>query len=156
MSVDELAEYGMERMDDDDIDAFLSTQRTGVLGLPTETNPYLLPLTFGYDDGESRLLFTFVLGATSRKRDLTERAEQATFLVYSVDSMFVWESVMLSGSISELPESDWKTAMDALSDAWRPEIFEEADLSGGVAIYQFVIEDRSGIKYASLPPRFDL
>lgn len=154
MSVDELADYGMERMDDGDVDAFLSSQRTGVLGLPTRENPYLLPLTFGYDD-DSRLFFTYVLGARSRKQELTERAERATFLVYSVDSMFVWESVMLTGSISELPQSEWKTAMDALSDAWRPDVFEEADLSEGVAIYQFQIEDRTGIKYASLPPKFD-
>lgn len=155
MSVDELGEYGLERMDADDVDAFLSSQRTGVLGLPTRTNPYLLPLTFGYDDDASRLFFTYVLGATSRKRDLSERAERATFLVYSVDSMFVWESVVLTGTISELPKSEWQTAMDALSDAWRPDVFEETDLSGGVAIYQFDVADRSGIKYASLPPGFD-
>lgn len=154
MSVDELGEYGMERMDGDEIEAFLSSQRTGVLGLPTQGNPYLLPLTFGYD-GESRLFFTYVLGASSRKAELSERAEQATFLVYRVDSMFVWESVLLSGTIEELPESEWKPAMDALTDAWRPEVFEQADLSEGVAIYRFEIDDRSGIKHASLPPEFE-
>ena len=153
MSVSELGEYGMERMGADEIGQFLDTQRTGVLGLPSEDGPYLLPLTYGYD-GESRLFFTFVLGAESRKETLSDRADDASFLVYRVDSMFVWESVLLSGSIEALPESEWHVALDALTDAWRPEVYEEADLSRGTQLYAFEIEDRSGIKHASVPPGF--
>jgi nitroimidazol reductase NimA-like FMN-containing flavoprotein (pyridoxamine 5'-phosphate oxidase superfamily) len=153
MSVNELGEYGMERMNADEIGQFLATQKTGVLGLPSEDGPYLLPLTYGYD-GESRLYFTFVLGASSRKETLSERAEHATFLVFQVDSMFVWESVLLSGSIEPLPESEWDVALAELTDAWRPEVYEQADLSRGVHIYAFDVEDRSGIKHASVPPGF--
>ena len=155
MSVDELGEYGMERMDADEIAQFLATQKTGVLGLPSEDGPYLLPITYGYD-GESRLFFTFVLGASSRKEALSERAESATFLVYKADSMFVWESVLLSGSIEPLPEAEWDVALEALTDAWRPEIYEQAELSRGVRIYAFDVEDRSGIKHTSVPPGFEL
>lgn len=155
MSVDELGEYGMERMDADEIAQFLATQKTGVLGLPSDDGPYLVPITYGYD-GNSRLFFTFVLGASSRKESLSERAESATFLVFRVDSMFVWESVLLSGSIEPLPESEWDVALEELTDAWRPEIYEQADLSRGVRIYAFDVEDRSGIKHASVPPGFEL
>lgn len=153
MSVDELGEYGMERMNADEITQFLATQRTGVLGLPSEDGPYLLPLTYGYD-GESRLFFTFVLGASSRKETLSERADSATFLVFQVDSMFVWESVLLSGRIEPLPESEWDVALAELTDAWRPAVFEQADLSGGIRIYAFEIEERSGFRHASVPPEF--
>jgi nitroimidazol reductase NimA-like FMN-containing flavoprotein (pyridoxamine 5'-phosphate oxidase superfamily) len=153
MSVDELGEYGMERMNADEIAQFLATQRTGVLGLPSEDGPYLLPLTYGYD-GESRLFFTFVLGASSRKEMLSERADSATFLVFQVDSMFVWESVLLSGRIEPLPESEWDEALAELTDAWRLAVFEQADLSGGIRIYAFEIEERSGFGHVSVPPEF--
>lgn len=153
MSVDELTDHGMERMADDEIGAFLANQRTGVLGLPSEDGPYLLPLTYGYD-GESRLFFTFVLGASSRKETLSDRSEHAAFLVYRVDSMFAWESVLLSGRIEALPEPEWDAALDVLTDAWRPEIYEEAALSRGAQLYAFEIEDRSGVRHTSLPPEF--
>ena len=154
MSVDELGEYGMERMDDDEIAQFLATQKTGVLGLPSDGGPYLVPITYGYD-GDSRVFFTFVLGASSRKEALSDRAESATFLVFRVDSMFVWESVLLSGAIAPLPESEWDVALAELADAWRPEVYEQANLSRGTRIYAFEIEDRSGIKHASVPPGFE-
>lgn len=154
MSVDELGEYGMERMDADEIAQFLATQKTGVLGLPSDGGPYLVPITYGYD-GDSRLFFTFVLGASSRKEALSDRAESATFLVFRVDSMFVWESVLLSGAIAPLPESEWDVALAELADAWRPEVYEQANLSRGTRIYAFEIEDRSGIKHASVPPGFE-
>lgn len=135
MSVAELGEYGVQRMDADEIGQFLATQRTGVLGLPSEDGPYLLPLTYGYD-GEFRLFFTFVLGASSRKETLSEGAESATFLVFQVDSPFVWESVLLSGGIEPLPESERDVALAELTDAWRPAVFEHADFSGGVRVYR--------------------
>jgi len=153
MSLDELGEYGMERMDADEIAQFLATQKTGVLGLPSEDGPYLLPITYGYD-GESRLFFTFVLGASSRKETLSDRADGASFLVFRVDSPFVWESVLLSGGIGPLPESERDVALAELTDAWRPEVFEQADLSRGTRIYAFEIEARSGVKHASVPPGF--
>jgi nitroimidazol reductase NimA-like FMN-containing flavoprotein (pyridoxamine 5'-phosphate oxidase superfamily) len=154
MSVDELGEYGMERMDADEIGQFLATQKTGVLGLPSENGPYMLPLTYGYD-GDSRLFFTFVLGASSRKETLSDRAENATFLVFQVDSMFVWESVLLSGSIETLPESQRDVALEALTGAWRPDVYEQAELTGGARIYAFGIEDWSGIKHTSTPTGFE-
>lgn len=154
MSVDELGEYGMQRMTDDEIAGFLSSQRTGVLGLPTAGSPYLLPISYGYD-GDSRLYFTYVLGASSRKESLSDSADRASFLVFSVDSMFIWESVLLEGTIDELPESEWDTALEALTGVWRPGIYEEAELSRGATIYAFDVEERSGVKHTAVPPGFE-
>ena len=80
MTVDELGAYGLERLSDDEINAFLANQRMGVLGLPTGDGPYMLPLSFGFD-GESRLYFTYVLGGGSRKARLSDRADDASFPV---------------------------------------------------------------------------
>jgi nitroimidazol reductase NimA-like FMN-containing flavoprotein (pyridoxamine 5'-phosphate oxidase superfamily) len=44
MTIDELADHGVERMDEETIREFLETQGIGVLGLPTERLPYMVPL----------------------------------------------------------------------------------------------------------------
>lgn len=151
MSVDELQEFGLVEMDENEINGFLSGQKMGVLGLPGEDAPYLLPLSFGYD-GDRRLYFTYLLGASSRKAKLSEMAETASFLVHKVDTMYNWESVLLSGTITTVAESEWDDLEEVLTDTWRPELFESATLSGEVAVYEFQIDDRTGIKHQGLPP----
>lgn len=154
MTVEELTEYGVNRMDDAEIRDFLLNQGMGVLGLPSEDVPYLLPMSFGFD-GESRLYFTYVLGDSSRKDRLSARSESACFLVYSADTMFVWESVLLTGSLDELPEDEWDDVRDALAVAWQPDLFRAASRVEDVKVYRFEIEERSGIKHVGLPPGFE-
>ncbi len=152
MSVDELGEIGLSRMDEASVDQFLASQRMGVLALPGDEAPYVVPMSYGYD-GESALYFTYVLGADSHKEAYSEQADRARFLVYSADSAFQWESVVLEGPLERLPREAWDDA--PLDDAWRPDILERADLSRGVAVYRFRIEDQSGIGHAGLPPGFE-
>ncbi len=152
MSVDELDEAGLSRMDGDAIDRFLANQRTGVLALPAEGAPYVVPLSFGYD-GEGSLYFTYLLGSESRKEALTERAETASFLVYSADSPFHWQSVLVEGRLDRLPREQWDDA--PLDEAWRPALFESATLSRGAAVYRLRVEELAGLRHAGLPPGFD-
>ncbi|WP_336336152.1 pyridoxamine 5'-phosphate oxidase family protein [Haloarcula brevis] len=154
MTIETLEAAGLTHMDDDNIGAFLSNQRVGVLGLPTESGPYMIPLSFGYD-GDSALYFTFVGGSTSRKQQLTEAAEDAAVLVYKVESMFHWESVLLQGSIEAVPESEWDDLAAVLDTAWRPELFENAIAEGDIAVYRFDIAEREGLRHAGLPPGFE-
>ncbi len=154
MTVDDLEAYGLRRMDEPAIERFLTNQRVGVLGLSDEPVPYLLPLSFGYDGGD-RLYFTYVGGAGSQKHDLTQRATQASFLVFQVDTMYNWQSVSLTGSLSSVPESEWDELESVLAGAWRPEVFAAAAGSEAVAVYAFEIEERSGLKHVGLPPGFE-
>ncbi|AUG46072.1 pyridoxamine 5'-phosphate oxidase [Haloarcula taiwanensis] len=154
MTVETLEAAGLRRMDDDNIGAFLSNQRVGVLGLPTESGPYMIPLSFGYD-GDSALYFTFVGGSASRKQQLTEAAADATVLVYKVESMFHWESVLLQGSIEAVPESEWDDLAGVLDTAWRPELFRDAIEDGDITVYRFHIDEREGLRHAGLPPGFE-
>jgi hypothetical protein len=154
MSVDELQALGMEQMTDDEIRAFLSSQGVGVLGLAAEEGPYMLPMSFGYD-GADRLYFTYVVGEQSRKRELSDRAETARFLVYKASSRFNWQSVVLTGTLSVVPEGEWDDVDESMANAWHPDIFESAELSGGVTVYRFAIEERVGFKQTGLPPGFE-
>lgn len=154
MGIEKLEEFGVERMDEQAIHGFLSSQKTGVLGLPTQDSPYLLPISYGYD-GESALYFTYFVSSNSRKQTLSEQTDTASFLVYSVDSMFMWESVVLTGTLDEVPEEEWEAIDDVLDEVWRPDIFKREELSGDIAVYAFRIDDQSGMRHTGLPPEFD-
>lgn len=151
MTVERLAEYGVTRMDDGEIRDFLASQRSGILGLPADEAPYLLPLSFGFD-GEEELYFTYVTGDESRKRTLSDRADRARFLVYSATSAYVWESVLLTGTISEVHPDERAALEDVLANAWRPELFETAFGEETVSIYRFRIDERRGFRHSGLPP----
>lgn len=153
MTVDRLAEYGLDAMDDGEIGDFLRSQRTGVLGLPGDGTPYLVPMSFGYD-GES-VYFTYVLGDDSRKATLTDRADRASFLAYSAESPYVWRSVMLSGPVERVPDEERAELGDALAGAWRPDPFETVGEEAGTAVYRLRIESATGYRHAGLPPGFE-
>lgn len=153
MTVDALTEFGLTEMAEPEIDQFLRSQGVGVLGLPAEAAPYLLPLAFGYD-GDDRLYFTFFVGESSRKATLSRRADEATFLVFKADSVFIWESVLLTGAIEELGPEEWEAHADVLSNAWRLDVFERAATAGELHMFEFQVADRRGLRYAELPPGF--
>ncbi len=151
MTVDELREYGLEEMSDEDIHNSLVNEGHGVLGLPTKDAPYLLPMSFGFN-GQSTLYFSYFVGEESRKEDLAEQADVASFLVYSPDSVFYWKSVLLIGTLSKVPESEWDAHQDALDNAWHLDLFEKGTTAGHIKLYQFEIMEQSGLKCMGLPP----
>jgi len=151
MTVDGLAEYGMEPMTDANIRSFLSTRSVGVLGLPTDDLPMLRPLSFWFD-GSDTLYFVYVLGDLSEKYDLSQQVDRARFLVYSAETPFNWRSVILTGSISEVPESEHAALLAEMEIRWRPDIFERASVSEPTAVYRFEIIEQTGIKHLGLPP----
>lgn len=151
MTVDGLRDYGMVRMDDDEIQGFLSSQQTGVLGLSADDAPIMRPMSFWYD-GASSLYILYVLGTSSRKAELTDRADVARFLVYRADTPFNWMSVLLTGTITPVSEDERDEIQEKMVMRWRPDVFERASTSGNTTLYQFQIEDQVGIKHLGLPP----
>ena len=86
---------------------------------------------------------------------MSERADAARFLVFKVDTMDNWQSVLLTGTLTEVPESEWDALEEILSDTWRPSLFETAPLSGNISVYELQIEERTGIKHQGLPPALE-
>jgi hypothetical protein len=152
MTVDELAEYGLERMDEDRVRGFLTSHAVGVLGLPDEGAPYMLPLSYVFE--EWRLYFTYLLGESSRKGGLTERAGRAGFLVYDVETQFTWRSVLVSGNLRAIPEAEWPDFENHPRNAWRPDVLRGATTAGGVEVYELDIEEWDGIQQVGLAPGF--
>lgn len=149
MSADEIRETGAAAMTDDEIDALLEAEGVGVLGLQDEAAPYVIPMSFGFDGGD-RLYFTFLLfGVHSRKVELADRANEASFLVFTADSIHDWRSVRLVGEVSPVPEAEWERLQAAMENAWHPDLFSTAAPMRGVDGYEFRVTDRFGIKHAS-------
>jgi nitroimidazol reductase NimA-like FMN-containing flavoprotein (pyridoxamine 5'-phosphate oxidase superfamily) len=154
MTVDDLTDYGMSRMDDAEIRDFLSNQGVGVLGLPAEGAPSLRPISFGYD-GDDAVYMLYVVGAESRKAELSDRAEAARFLVYSAETAFNWRSVSLTGRIERVSDDDLGTLPERVELPWQPDLFRRAVAEERTALYRFDVTERSGIKHLGLPPAFE-
>lgn len=147
MSIAEISESDGKHMDQNEIDQFLYEQGVGVLALADEDLPYILPLSFGYD-GDACLYFTYLLfGEQSKKEDLSDRAEKARFLVYAAESMYEWRSVLLTGTLGEVPREEWDELQTAMENAWHPSLFSAASPMRGVKGYQFSITDQSSVKH---------
>jgi hypothetical protein len=153
MTVDELSEYDVVRMDVEEIRGFLSSHSVGVLGLPTDGAPSLRPMSFWFD-GDARLYLLYFLGESSRKAELSEQADVARFLVYSAETMFTWRSVLLTGELDEVPKSEWETVQSAVENAWRPDVFRQAITDDNIVIYRFSIDEQTGLKSIGTPPGF--
>ena len=152
MTVEDLEGYGLEQMADDAIEEFLASQSVGVLGLPTAGVPYMIPLSYAYDDGS--LYFTYLLGESSQKGTLTAQSQRGRFLVYDVETMFRWKSVMLTGDLRQVPESEWPELKAHPRNSWRPSVLQSASTSAGVSVYEFAIREQAGIEQTGLAPRF--
>jgi len=153
MTIDELEAYGTERMDGGEIDQLLSNRTTGVLALPAEGAPSMRPLSFHFD-GDAALHFVYVVGEESRKSELSERADAARFLVYSMETPFNWRSVLLAGTIERVPEDEADAVGDVMAAA-RPDLFERALSAEATELYRFDVEERTGIKHLGLPPELE-
>jgi nitroimidazol reductase NimA-like FMN-containing flavoprotein (pyridoxamine 5'-phosphate oxidase superfamily) len=153
MTIDELTEFGMHEMTDEEVEGFLSSQSMGTLGIPTEAEPYLIPMSYGYTGG-SRLYFYFVVGKGSRKVELANQAESAAFLVYSAETAFNWESVGLVGTLQKLSADRRADIDETEAPSWRPELFETASDSLETWVYEFRIKEWTGVRHTGLPPGF--
>lgn len=154
MSADETYPIGVTPMDDSEINSFVAHRNVGILGLPDENAPYVIPMSYDFD-GDDHLYFTFILGEDSHKDELSDRADRASFLVYDATSAFIWESVAMRGDISELSAEERAEVVDSLDNAWRPDAFRNTGAAWETTLYRFRIQETVGLKGTGLPVGLD-
>lgn len=147
MSVDELRDSSARRMDDEAIREQLLEEGVGVLSLPTEDIPNLRPMSFGYDGGSEIYFTSHLFGMHSQKAELSDSAEIARFLMYSVASTNDWQTGLLTGQITAVPDDGWDRLRAAMENSWHPELFSAATPMRGSKGYQFRIEEQTGIQH---------
>ena len=149
MTVEELRAYGVEYMSEEAIGHFIDNRSTGVLGLARDGRPYLVPMAYAFD-GDSSLYFTYVSGEESIKQELTDRNAEASFLVYSADTIFHWESVQLDGKLRQVSAEELEDIEDLLESIWKPAKFRGIDEQHQVVVYEFEIRSKTGLKHVGL------
>jgi hypothetical protein len=120
-------------MTDAEIAEFLSDKGDGVLsfaGTPT----YAIPVSFGYDGANRRLVFQFVFSEDSRKRTYVERDEDAMLVAYEWNHPNDWRSVVSTGRLRPI-ERDTASATTAA------EVFAEHAKPVGLEVFDRTTSD---------------
>lgn len=145
MTSETFAELEGIGMDDKELDAFLHEQGIGVLSLTDGHEAYGVPVSFGYD-GEDSCYFVFLrVGEQSKKEQFAEQTDRASLTVYDVSSKHVWTSVIISGSLHQIPDDEWDELEEAIEDnAWYPSLFSEAEPMRDIQGWKLQIDEITG------------
>ncbi|WP_318567554.1 pyridoxamine 5'-phosphate oxidase family protein [Salinigranum marinum] len=132
-------------MPESEIDQLLTERGIGVLSMANGGVPYGIPLSFGYD-GEDRLYFLLVgHSETGRKVRYAEEADEASFLVFDVESDSRWRSAIVRGPLSRITPSAWDAARESMADnAYRPDLLTDVDVRSDPRVWVLEAEQRSG------------
>ena len=107
-------------MSDAEIASLLNSKGHGVLSLGHDDRGYGVPISYGYDEADHRIVLEFVSVAESKKRRFLEATEEVTLTVYEWESTDAWESVIVTGTIRPLEDSD-------VSDRYAALLFSQAE-----------------------------
>ncbi|RQG88800.1 hypothetical protein EA462_10365 [Natrarchaeobius halalkaliphilus] len=134
-------------MPEDEIDSFLEKTGIGTLSFGTEDGGYAVPMSFGFDRDNQRCLFQFVSDDDSTKEAHLERSNRVTLTVYEWSEVDDWRSVVLRGSLDELPDDELYDAADTFSDYAVPvslSIFEKKATELDFSWYTLDVRSKSG------------
>lgn len=106
----------MRELDRSEIEAVLVRNGIGVLGLVDGDQPYVIPMSYGYEREESTFVMQFGEGEASRKRRCLDANPRASFTVYEQQAERNWRSVVLTGKLYEVPETEMAQALGALAE----------------------------------------
>lgn len=101
----------MEQLAPAEIDAVLESVGFGFLGLARDDRPYVLPMSFGYDDH-----LYLQLNANGRKHDFITAGTPACLTVFRyIPATERSESVLVEGDLRSVADDETATALDALA-----------------------------------------
>lgn len=99
------SQTGIE-MSTHEIESCLSSTDTGVLSLGVENRGYGFPVSFAYDAESGQIVLGFVASPGSKKQEFAVATEEATFTVYSYEDVDSWRSVIATGPIRAVEDSE--------------------------------------------------
>jgi hypothetical protein len=96
-----------ERMDEEELAAFLGPGGTGVISFPKETDeaPHSVPVSYGYDEASGHFYFRLAVGQASEKPIEPESTAPVSFVTYDSDDGH-WRSVVAAGRLEPVEEAD--------------------------------------------------
>lgn len=129
MSQNLYAQFSGTPMRHEDIEQLLDDRGYGIVSLCDDSNPYSVPISFGYD-GESVYLPFLSESPHSRKAEIISAGAVARLLVTDITGRFDWRSVSVTGRLHAVdPDSEeFEQFLATLDDnGWFMRGFERAD-----------------------------
>ena len=153
----EMEDTGMNELSEDEAKEVLRNRPGGILSMCDEGEPYAVPMSYGYHEGD--LYFEFGTTEEGRKFDVLKKNPVASLTVYAFDrsrwgdstanvlsSGFAWVSVIATGKVEKVEEPS-EEAVESIMEARRP---SPANPWGGsiaetdLTVYKMDIEKLSG------------
>ncbi|MXV63560.1 pyridoxamine 5'-phosphate oxidase family protein [Natronorubrum sp. JWXQ-INN-674] len=141
MAIDQESE-----MTDTEIDDFLGRHETGVLSLARTDDPYAIPISYGYDDGEREFYMRLVSTPESEKRAFLESSPAARLVIYD-EQESAYRSVIATGTLENIPPAELTPGQIAqYGDAKRPlfEIWAQGKAELDIELYRLEPDSLSG------------
>ncbi|MFB6093289.1 MAG: pyridoxamine 5'-phosphate oxidase family protein [Haloquadratum sp.] len=144
----------MRELEPTEIDELLTRNGVGILALVDDSQPYAIPMSFGYDGDEMAFPMQWGTGYSGRKEQCVESNTNACFTVYEQDSDSpqTWRSIVITGKLYEIPEQDREQAFASLAANGRfaPDLgiwgvpFEEVNLK----LFGLNLDDYTGREFS--------
>lgn len=148
---------GMTELSEQEAVEVLEAESVGILSMCDEGEPYGVPMSFGYHDGD--VYFEFGTVKEGRKFEVLEESPRATLTAYALDRSrwgdatanilptgFAWVSVIATGDVEKI-EDPSDEAMESVFEARHPSpanpwggSMSETDLT----FYRMEVEKLSG------------
>lgn len=124
----------------EEIDRLLHTQRIGRLACSVDDQPYVVPITYGYDGR-----YVYAYSSAGRKIDVMRRQPNVCFQVDEITGPSSWRSVVATGEYEELTKDvDRRTALKALVPLGSEPVSRGLDGGSKVVVFRIRLTDRTG------------
>lgn len=143
----------MRQLDEKEIAETLTTVGIGVLSMSNEEEPYGIPVSFGYDNGDVSFILQADRAAESRKLATLSVNPRVCLTVVQQDQepTEVWRSVVLTGELIQPPLDNEKAAVNALTDNGTFvsgfNVFDAPDTGIDIDIFQLDVTEVSGREF---------
>lgn len=143
----------MRELDTEEITALLQRNGLGVLAFDGGSHPYPVPVAFGYDPSDERLVVQLEGDENSTKKQYLAENTGVGFTVYEETKPGEWQSVLIQGTLVEIAYSDAEAAFAALArntgSVPNPMLWGGLSGTSDVSPYELRPEKRSGRAYTT-------
>lgn len=140
----------MRQLGEEEIEETLTAVGFGVLSMIDEEDPYGIPVSFGYDDGDISFMLQADRAAESRKLSAlsTDPTVCLTVVQQNQETTELWRSVVITGELIQPPLEKEDAAVDALTDngTFVPgfNVLDAPDTDTDINMFQIEIADANG------------
>lgn len=133
-------------MSADETDALLGRHETGVLALARDSDPYAIPISYGFDPDERQFYLRLVSTPESEKRTFLASSPATRLVVYE-EAETTYRSAVVTGTLERIEPDDLTPETIAqYGEAKRPlfEIWGESKKDLDIELYRLEPDEISG------------